>query len=78
MDKLKFILQRLPSCEAGFNVVPPLHSVAFAQFPAKQDHPAIPQRGKVNEATRVVFKLDAEAFQLAHSEGKLDENSGVL
>ncbi len=70
-------LKRLPSGEAGFDVMPPFDLVAFVGFPAKQHYPAITHRGEIDQTLLIILQLNAEALQLACECRKLYEQARV-
>ena len=65
IGQAEVVLQRLPPGKALFDVVPPFELITFVGFPAKQDHPAITHRGKINQSLMIILQLNAEAFELA-------------
>ena len=55
-------LQRLPTGEPCFDVVPPLDVVAFVGFPAQQDDSAFTHGRKIYQAVVVIFQLNSEGL----------------
>src|SRR5919198_728721 len=56
-------LQRLPSGEAGVELVPPVDA-RLAEPPAEVDDPALPSAAEVDQAGRGVLQLDAARVEL--------------
>src|SRR6476660_1282054 len=67
-------LKRLTSRETGFDLVPPLDPVGFAELPAEQNDASVTHARKVDKSASVVFELYAALMQVGRQFADLVES----